>query len=103
MLSLIDALADFRKLKRPTAHARKRLLNDTFGRKKRFDAYLAFTDNIAVGYDYFLKRTHRFLQNRLCTSKDFCASCISRKKVGLKLFRFCLQEARKENAEEWNG
>ncbi|MEK7264351.1 MAG: GNAT family N-acetyltransferase [Bacteroidota bacterium] len=104
LLSLIDALADFEKLKRPTAHARKRLLNDTFGRKKRFDAYLAFADNIAVGYAIIFETYSSFLAKPTLYLEDiFVLPAFRGKKVGLKLFRFCLQEARKRKCGrmEW--
>ena len=60
-LTLVDALADFEKLKRPTKSARHRLLRDGFGKNKRFDSYLAFFGNIPVGYAIVFETYSSFL------------------------------------------
>lgn len=49
-LALVDALADYEKLGRPSPEARERLLRDGFGPRPRFRAYLASLDGRIVGY-----------------------------------------------------
>src|SRR5204862_1549599 len=50
ILGLIDALADYEKLKRPGRAARARLLKDAFGPRRRFDVLLAVRDGKALAY-----------------------------------------------------
>lgn len=49
-LELVDALADYERLERPTAEARGRLARDGFGDRPLFQAYLAEEEGWAVGY-----------------------------------------------------
>jgi GNAT superfamily N-acetyltransferase len=49
-LSLVDALADYEKLDRPTPDARRRLLADAFGERQRIQVYIAELDGKPVGY-----------------------------------------------------
>jgi GNAT superfamily N-acetyltransferase len=50
-LALVDALADYEKLDRPTADARQRLLNDAFGpAPNRIRVFLGEVDGRAVAY-----------------------------------------------------
>jgi len=50
-LALVDALADYEKLARPTPEARGRLLNDAFGPgPHRIQVYMAEAGGHAVGY-----------------------------------------------------
>jgi GNAT superfamily N-acetyltransferase len=70
LLELIDALADYEKLERPTPDARERLVRDGFGESPRFVAYLAETAGGAVGYaitfltySSFLARPTLFLED----------------------------------------
>ncbi|MDB6119413.1 MAG: GCN5-related N-acetyltransferase [Verrucomicrobiaceae bacterium] len=62
-LRLVNALADFEKLDPPDEAAQKRLLNDAFGNRPRFDAWLAFADSATepVGYAIFLETYSSFL------------------------------------------
>lgn len=61
-LDLVDALADYEKLPRPTPDARERLLRDGFGEPpRRFDALLAERDGRAVGYAIVLETYSSFL------------------------------------------
>ena len=104
LLSLIDALADFEQLKRPTLHARKRLLADAFGAQKRFDAYLAFADTDAVGYAIIFETYSSFLAKPTLYLEDiFVLPAYRGKKIGLQLFRFCVKEARQRKCGrmEW--
>jgi GNAT superfamily N-acetyltransferase len=49
-LTLVDQLADYEKLDRPSAEARARLKRDGFGPRPLFRAYLASLDGRTVGY-----------------------------------------------------
>lgn len=61
LLSLIDALADYEKLDRPTDDARHRLVEDGFGVRPRFGCLLALQDGAAVGYAIFFETYSTFL------------------------------------------
>ncbi|MBI1805990.1 MAG: GNAT family N-acetyltransferase [Ignavibacteria bacterium] len=103
-LSLINALADFEKLKRPTRAARTRLLRDAFGKKKRFDAYLAFVDTKAVGYAIIFETYSSFLARPTLYLEDLFVLPEHRKQhIGLKLFRACFAEAKRRGCGrmEW--
>jgi GNAT superfamily N-acetyltransferase len=50
LLTLIDALADYEKLERPTAEARIRLVRDGFTEPRRFTGYIAEIGSEPVGY-----------------------------------------------------
>lgn len=93
-LSLINALADFEKLKRPSSAARKRLLRDAFGKNRRFDAYLAFVDRKAVGYAIVFETYSSFLALPTLYLEDIFILPEHRKSgIGKKLFLHCLAEA----------
>jgi GNAT superfamily N-acetyltransferase len=49
-LGLVDALADYEKLERPTPEARERLVRDGFGDRPLFHPYLALLNGEPVGY-----------------------------------------------------
>ncbi|HEU0052375.1 MAG TPA: GNAT family N-acetyltransferase [Longimicrobium sp.] len=49
-LSLVDALADYEKLDRPSPEARGRLIADAFGERQRIRVYIAELGGTAVGY-----------------------------------------------------
>ena len=54
-LSLVDALADYEKLARPTPEARQRLVHDAFGpAPNRIQVYMAEVGGQAVGYAIML-------------------------------------------------
>jgi GNAT superfamily N-acetyltransferase len=94
-LSLIDALADFEKLKRPSAAARKRLLRDALGSRKRFDAYLTFVDGIAAGYAIIFETYSSFLAKPTLYLEDiFILPEYRSLGIGRKLFGKCLSEAK---------
>lgn len=94
-LSLIDALADFEKLKRPTLSARKRLLNDLFGKRKRFAAVLAVVEKKAVGYAIFFETYSSFRALPTFYLEDiFILPDYRSMGIGKKLFRYCIQQAK---------
>ena len=103
-LSLINALADFEKLKRPTKQACKRLLRDGFSRKKRYDTFLAFVGKKTVGYAIIFETYSSFLALPSLYLEDiFVLPEYRSQKIGLKLFRKCVEEAhrRKCGRMEW--
>jgi GNAT superfamily N-acetyltransferase len=103
-LSLIDALADYEKLRRPSVPARRRLLNDAFGPKRRFDAYLIFVDGTAAGYAITFETYSSFLAKPTLYLEDiFILPGYRSRGIGKKLFSFCLAEARKRKCGrmEW--
>jgi GNAT superfamily N-acetyltransferase len=103
-LSLIDALADYEKLKRPSPQARRRLIRDGFGKTKRFDAYLAFSGSKGVGYAIIFETYSSFLAMPTLYLEDiFVAPEYRSLGIGWKLFRTCLEEANRRGCGrmEW--
>ena len=104
-LSLVDALADYERLKRPDRAARSRLLRDATGRKKRFDAFLAFTGGRPVGYAIIFETYSSFLARPTLFLEDlFVAKEYRSWRIGLALFRRCVAEARRRRCGrmEWS-
>ena len=94
LLSLIDALADYEHLNRPEAEARKRLVRDGFGEKKRFDTLLAEADGLAVGYAIILETYSSFLALPTLYLEDiFVLEAFRNRKLGYRLFKACVEEA----------
>jgi GNAT superfamily N-acetyltransferase len=94
LLRLIDALADYEKLKRPSRTARARLVRDAFGAGKRFDCFLAVIGREAVGYAIIVETYSSFLALPTLYLEDiFVLSKYRKRKVGWKLFRACIAEA----------
>jgi GNAT superfamily N-acetyltransferase len=58
---LIDALADYEKLKPPTDEAKQRLLADAFAERPRFTILLAESDGDICGYAFLLETYSTFL------------------------------------------
>ncbi len=103
-LSLINALADYEKLKRPTPAAKKRLLEDGFGKRKRFDSFLAFVDDVPVGYAIIFETYSSFLAKPTLYLEDlFILPEYRRLGIGKKFFTVLLKEARKRKCGrmEW--
>jgi len=103
-LTLIDALADYEKLKRPTSAAKKRLLADAFGKQKRFDAYLIFVNDIPAGYAIIFETYSSFLAKPTLYLEDiFILPEYRRLGIGKKFFDVLLKEARKRKCGriEW--
>lgn len=104
LLLLIDALADYEKLVRPSPAARKRLLNDALGSRRRIRVFLAFVDGKAVGYAIYFHTYSSFLALPTLYLEDiFVLKEYRRMKIGLGLFRACVAEAEKEGCGrmEW--
>ena len=93
-LDLIDALADYEKLARPTPDARERLVRDGFSEPRRFVPYLARLDGQPAGYaityftySSFLARPTLFLEDL------FVLPDARRHGVGRRIFRHLAGEA----------
>lgn len=104
LLTLVDALADFEKLRPPTPAAKRRLLEDCSGPRKRFDAYLAVTGGRAVGYALVFESYSSFLALPVLHLEDlFVLPSARGTGVGQALFRFCRSEAKRRGCGrlEW--
>ncbi|MFA6235094.1 MAG: GNAT family N-acetyltransferase [Bacteroidota bacterium] len=94
-LSLIDALADYEKLARPNEEARQRLIRDGFGPHPRYEAFLGFLDDRAVGYAIIYETYSSFLALPTLYLEDvFVLPEFRSRKAGLALFLHCARLAR---------
>lgn len=94
LLELIDALAAFENLRPPDAPARNRLTQDLARVPPRFEAYIAFADNIAAGYAVVLETYSSFLALPTLYLEDlFILPQFRRSGIGSELFRFLVMEA----------
>ena len=94
LLDLIDALADFEKLPKPDAAARKRLLQDAFGVRKRIDVFLAVFEEKPVAYAIVFETYSSFLALPSLYLEDiFVLSEYRGRQVGHRLFVYCVGEA----------
>ncbi len=103
-LSLVDALADYEKLKRPSTAAKKRLIADAFGKKKRIKAFLVFVDSVPAGYAITFESYSSFLAKPTLYLEDiFVLPEYRRLGIGKKFFDILLREARKRKCGrmEW--
>jgi GNAT superfamily N-acetyltransferase len=95
ILALVDALADYEKLPRPTSQARARLLNDMFGPKPRIDCFLALADGYPVGYAIVLETYSSFLALPTLYLEDlFILEEYRKRGVGRALFNTAVNEAK---------
>jgi len=93
-LSLVDALADYEKLARPTPDARERLLRDGFHEPRRFQPYIAERDGEPVGYAITFHTYSSFLALPTLYLEDLFVVPEARTLgVGKALFRFLAAEA----------
>ncbi|CAN5690381.1 GNAT family N-acetyltransferase [soil metagenome] len=93
-LSLVDALADYEELARPTPDARERLLRDGFGPEPRFRAFLVELEGRAVGYAITFETYSSFLALPTLYLEDlFVLPEARRHGVGSAVFRFLAGEA----------
>ena len=103
-LALVDALADYEKLRRPTRNARSRLIRDGFGRRRRIDPILALVDGQAVGYAIVFETYSSFLALPTLYLEDlFVLPEYRGKRIGLHLFQHCVDEAKRRGCGrmEW--
>ena len=104
ILTLVDALADFEKLERPTPAARERLINDLFGPKPRLDCWLAFLDGYPVGYAFTVETYSSFLALPTLYLEDLFVLAEARgRRAGYALFTHVLEEAKRRGCGrlEW--
>lgn len=104
ILALVDALADYEKLDRPSPEARGRLIRDLFGSKPRIDCFLAFMDGYPVGYAIVLETYSSFLALPTLYLEDlFVLEEYRKRRVGRALFDTALQEAKRRGCGrmEW--
>jgi GNAT superfamily N-acetyltransferase len=104
ILALVDALADYEKLARPTADARARLMRDMFGPRPRIDCFLAFADGYPVGYAIVLETYSSFLARPTLYLEDlFILDEYRKRGVGRALFDTALDEAKRRGCGrmEW--
>jgi GNAT superfamily N-acetyltransferase len=95
-LSLIDALADYEKLPRPSPAARRRLARDCSGPRAKFEALLAVSGKRAVGYAVYFETYSTFLARPTLYLEDlFVLPGHRGLGTGLRLFRAVLAEAKR--------
>ncbi|HXF99780.1 MAG TPA: GNAT family N-acetyltransferase [Bacteroidota bacterium] len=94
VLALVDALADYEKLQRPDDEAKKRLLRDMFGERRRIEAYLGEYEGKPVGYAFVFETYSSFLALPTLYLEDlFVLPAYRSKKVGYALFTAMVREA----------
>jgi GNAT superfamily N-acetyltransferase len=101
-LDLVDGLADYEKLPRPTSDARQRLTADA--RAGRFRLLLGELDGVVVGYAVHFPTYSTFLARPSLYLEDiFVAPEARGNGVGVALFRACAAEAIKQGCGrmEW--
>jgi GNAT superfamily N-acetyltransferase len=94
-LALVDALADYEKLDRPSPEARGRLLNDAFGPEPhRIQVYIAEVEGKAVAYAITCETYSSFLALPTLYLEDlFVIPDARRLGVGRAIFRYLAGEA----------
>lgn len=104
ILTLVDALADYEKLARPTPDARERLIRDLFGPKPRLECWLVFLDGYPVGYAFAFETYSSFLALPSLYLEDLFILTEARgRKAGYELFNHVLEEAKRRGCGrlEW--
>lgn len=108
LLNLIAALAEFEKLPGPDEDARRRLVEDAFGPKPRFEAWLAFVggNSAPVAYAIFLETYSTFLARPSLYIEDIFVLAEFRKRgIGSALLRKAVQLAHERGCGrvEWTA
>jgi GNAT superfamily N-acetyltransferase len=94
LLDLIDGLADYERLPRPTADARERLARDATADPPRFRTLLAEIDRRVVGYAIYFYTYSTFLARPSLYLEDiFVEPEFRGRGAGRALFRACAAEA----------
>jgi GNAT superfamily N-acetyltransferase len=93
-LALVDALADYERLDRPTPEARERLKRDGFGDAPRFTPYVALLDGRMVAYAIVFPTYSSFLAQPTLYLEDVFVLPEARSAgVGRAIFRVLAEEA----------
>jgi GNAT superfamily N-acetyltransferase len=93
-LGLVDQLADYEKLDRPSPEARGRLVADAFGPRQRISVFLGELDGRAVSYAIVLETYSSFLALPTLYLEDlFVVPDARRHGIGGAFFRFLAGEA----------
>ncbi|MGI0083505.1 MAG: GNAT family N-acetyltransferase [Nitrososphaerales archaeon] len=94
-IDLVISLAKFEHLASPTSSGKRRLVQDTF-EKKRLRLFLSFVDKKPVGYTLYFFTYSSFLARPTLYLEDlFVLEQFRGMGVGTKLFERCAEEARK--------
>ena len=104
-LGLVDALADYEKLARPTPEARGRLMHDAFGPgPRRIQVYMAEVEGRAAGYAITCETYSSFLALPTLYLEDlFVLPDARRHGIGRAMFRYLAGEAERRGCGrmEW--
>ena len=104
ILGLIVELARFEKLSPPDEAAQKRLIEDAFGPRPRFEIFLAEVERQVVGYAFIFETYSTFrAQPSLYLEDLFVLEEFRGRQVGYSLFKHCAEEAVKRGCGrfEW--
>ena len=96
LIELISALAQFEKLTPPNSEEQRRLTEDGFGERPRFEAWLAFWQDepAPVGYAVFFESYSTFRATPTLYLEDiFVLPEYRRRGIGSALLRHCIQLA----------
>ena len=96
LFELIAALAKFEKLRPPNAEEQQRLMEDGFGARPRFEAWLGFwkKEPKPVGYAIFFETYSTFRATPTLYLEDiFVLPKYRRRGMGSALLRHCIQSA----------
>jgi GNAT superfamily N-acetyltransferase len=96
LIELIVALANFEKLTPPNDEEQKRIVEDGFSERPRFEAWLAFWKNEPkpVGYAVFFETYSTFRASPTLYLEDiFVLPDYRRRGIGTALLRHCIQIA----------
>lgn len=94
LLCLIDALADYEKLKRPDKEAKIRLKEDIFGISPKINVLLAEFEGRIVGYAiYFFTYSSFLAKSTLYLEDVFVLPEYRSKGIGKLLFKYCAKVA----------
>jgi GNAT superfamily N-acetyltransferase len=96
LIELIAALAHFEKLTPPNAEEQQRLVEDGFGQRRRFEAWLAFWKNEPkpTGYAVLFETYSTFRASPTLYLEDiFVLPDYRRRGIGTALLRHCIQIA----------
>ncbi len=106
LVNLITALAEFENLTPPDEAAHERIVEDGFGDRPRFEAWLAFYENRAepVGYALFFEMYSTFLARPTLFLEDlFVLPEFRHRGIGKALLHRCIQIAHERDCGrmEW--